>query len=158
MPQPNQIALELSETELGAVKQAIATLKSTLLPRLQTLSAQERLELPKMGDKTVAFVQKCHEYCQIHADLVPGFLDTQAFRVDLQAVETLKKLERELLPLMDAITDSLLLSGSEAYQAALIFYGNARQAAKLKVGASASVYADLADRFPGQGGGRKTVH
>lgn len=157
MAQANQIAFEMGEAELAAVRQAIATLNATLLPRLRQLSAQERHELPKMGDRTVAFVQKCHEYGQIHAELVPSFLDMDDFKIDLKAVETLRGLERSLLPLTEALSDSLMLSGSEAYQAALVFYGNTRQAAKLKVGAAASVYDDLSARFPGAVGAKKAA-
>ncbi len=46
------------ESDLHEIRASIATLRGKLLPHLRTLSAQERVELPKMGDKTVAFVQK----------------------------------------------------------------------------------------------------
>ena len=119
------------------------------MPKLVNLQADERKELPKMGDKTVAFVQKCLEYGELHAELVPGYLDIADLRTDLQAITKLREFSRGLSPLIDALDDSLVLSGSEAYQAALQFYGNAKGAARMGVGAARQVSEDLAARFPG---------
>ena len=71
--------------------------------------------------------------------------------VDVAAVTTLRGLEQALTPLVDAVSDSLILSGSEAYQAALVFYNNAKGAAKLRVHGAQGIYDDLAARFPGAG-------
>jgi len=149
MAQPNTINVVLDDTSLAEVRQAIGVLKAKLLPVLKSLSVQDRKELPKLGDRSMVFVQKAYEYTGIHPDLVPGYLDRQAFRVDLECLQQLQSLDRELAPVVDALADSIVLAGSEAYQAALLFYGNLKGAKKVNVGASASVYDDLAARFPG---------
>lgn len=149
MAQPNTINVVLDDASLTEVRQAIAVLRTKLLPVLKSLTVQDRKELPKLGDKSTAFVQKAYEYTGIHPDLVPGYLDRQAFRVDLECLQQLQSLERELAPVNEALSDSILLAGSEAYQAALLFYGNVKGAKKVNLGASASVYDDLSTRFPG---------
>ena len=83
------------------------------MPHLQTLSVQERVELPKMGDKTVAFVQKALEYGQQNKELVPNFLDLGALAIDTKAVQTLRELAQGLNPITDALNDSMTLSGSK---------------------------------------------
>jgi len=141
------VAVESSDW--GEIKAAIATLQTKLLPNLQTLTAQERIELPKMGDKTVAFVQKALEYGQQNKELVPSFLDMNALAIDVKAVQALRELAQGLNPITDALNDSMTLSGSEAYQGALVFYSNVKNAAKVKAPNAGTIYDDLSARFPG---------
>ena len=149
MAQQDLIAVNIPETDLAEINEAIDTLHSKLMPHLQTLSSQERIALPKMGDKTVAFVQKAMEYSQKNSDLVPSFLDLKALGIDVKAVHSLRELTQRLNPVTDALNDSLTLSGSEAYQGALVFYNNVKNAAKAKAPNAASIYDDLSARFPG---------
>ena len=108
-----------------------------------------------MGDKTVAFVQKAYEYGQQNKDLVPAFLDMAAFATDIKSVQTLRELAQSLNPLNDALNDSMTLSGSEAYQGALVFYSNVKSAAKVKAPNAGTIYDDLSARFPGAPARRK---
>jgi len=149
MAQANVLSVEFSAAELQSIQSAISVLQSTLLPKLKTLSAQDKQQLPKMGDKSVAFVQKAYEYGQLHPTLNPAWLDTEAFRVDLEALKTLQALDRSLTPVVAALSDSQDLAGSEAYQAALLFYANVKGAAKLSLAGAQQVADDLAARFPG---------
>lgn len=75
MAQQDLISVNIPEADLMDIKSAVNTLQAKLLPHLKTLSTQERIELPKMGDKTVAFVRKAYEYGRQNKDLVPSFLD-----------------------------------------------------------------------------------
>ena len=104
-----------------------------------------------MGDKSVAFVQKALEYSRLHEALRPPYLDVEAFDIDLKAVKDLQTLERSLAPVVEALSDSQSLSASEAYLAALVFYANVKNAAKLKIPGAQGVYDDLSARFPGAG-------
>ena len=149
MAQQDLIAVNIPEADLADIKAAIATLAAKLKPHLQTLTTQERIELPKMGDKTVAFVQKALEYGQQNKDLVPSFLDLAALATDVKAVQSLRELAQGLNPITDALNDSMTLSGSEAYQGALVFYSNVKNAAKVKAPNAGTIYDDLSSRFPG---------
>jgi hypothetical protein len=155
MSQSNLIEVHIPESDLAEIRTAVATLRGKLLPRLQTLAPQERMEMPKMGDKTVAFVQKVQEYAKRNAALVPPFLDMDAMAADFAAVQTLRELSQDMVPVVEALTDSLMLSGSEAYQGALVFYNNVKGAAKNKAPGAAAIYEDLSARFPGAAGRRK---
>jgi len=155
MAQPDTIAVVFDPAELKQITDAIGVLNATLLPKLKTLSTQDMREIPKMGDKSVAFVQKAFEYSQIHPDLRPAFLDVAAFQIDLDSLATLHRLDRSLNPVVNALSDSMALAGSEAYQAALLFYANTKSAAKLRLPGAQGVYDDLASRFPGAGSSSK---
>jgi hypothetical protein len=156
MAQPDLISLNIPAADLQDIQAALATLTAKFAPHLISLSSAERKEIPKMGDKTQAFVGKAREYASQNADLVPSYLDLAAFEIDWKAVELLTSLQRQLLPLMDNLNDSLALSGSEAYQAALIFYRNVKMASRAGVPNAKSIESDLSSRFPG--GGTKAIN
>lgn len=149
MAQPDLISLNIPAADLKDIQAAITTLTTKLGPHLITLSSIDRKEIPKMGDKTQAFVAKAREYATQNPDLVPGYLDLAAFEIDWKAVEVLTSLQRQLAPLADNLSDSLALSGSEAYQAALIFYRSVKLAARAGVPNAKTLEADLSNRFPG---------
>jgi len=50
---------------------------------------------------------------------------------------------------IDALQDSITGAGSEAYQGTLLFYANAKTAAKVKSPNAAALYDDLSSRFFG---------
>jgi len=155
MSQPNAISVVIPESDLTEIRAAIATLTAKLMPHLKSLSVQDRSELPKMGDKTVHFVQKALEYSQRNTELVPAYLDLAALAVDIQAVQSLRGLAQGISPLLDALNDTMMLSGSEAYQGALLFYNHVKTAAKAKAPNAGSIYDDLSTRFPGRTGIKK---
>jgi hypothetical protein len=150
MSQPNQVSLKIPDADMAAIKGAIDTLKAKLLPHLKTLSPDERRELPKMGDKTVTFVQKALEHCRECPDLVPQFLDVNGLASDVDAFESIRTLLQPIVQLGDALSDTMTLAGSEAYTAALAFYNATKNAMKSKVPKAETVYNDLSNRFPGR--------
>jgi hypothetical protein len=149
MSQMNSIAVSIPEADLAEIRGAIDVLKEKLGPHLKSLTAQDRLELPKMGDKTLGFVTKAYEYGTRNKELAPAYLDFGAMETDVKAVQILREINQGLAPLEEALSDSLILSGSEAYQGALLFYGNVKAAAKAKTPGASAIYDDLASRFPG---------
>ncbi|MEY4589391.1 MAG: hypothetical protein RL497_1467 [Pseudomonadota bacterium] len=154
MAQPDLIALNIPEADLLDIQTALTTLTTKLAPHLISLSTNVRKDLPKMGEKSQAFVGKAREFASQNPALVPSFLDLAAFEIDWKAVELLTSLQRQLAPLADNLSDTLVLSGSEAYQAALIFYSNIKVAARANVPNAKTIEDDLAKRFPGGGSSR----
>ncbi|MBU3069187.1 hypothetical protein KOI40_05100 [Aestuariicella sp. G3-2] len=148
MAQANQYQLTLSNDELTIVKDAIAALRATLQPHLKSLSSDERRGLPKMGARTVDFVTKAREYGVKYPSIVPGFLSMELFEEDLKNVDILQAMQRELQPLLANLDDTLLLAGSEAYQAALILYRSVKMAADSGLPDAKTIRDDLAKRFP----------
>lgn len=149
MAQQNEIAVKIPEEDLAEIRGAIKVLQKKLAPHLASLSPQDMLELPKMGEKTYTFVQKAYEYGMKNKELAPPYLDFGAMETDVKAVGLLRDLTQSLNPVLDALHDSLYLSGSEAYQGALLFYGSVKAAAKAKAPNAGSIYEDLSSRFPG---------
>ncbi len=148
----NRISLSLPDADRAAILAAVKILQDKLLPHLVDLNVQQRRELPKMGDKTLAFVAKALDYAKEHPQMCPPFLDMAEFQKDMDAVRLLQDLQRPLAQVADVIDDSLLLSGSEAYAAALVFYHSVKSAARSKVQGANTIFDDLAQRFPARAG------
>ena len=150
MAQPNLISFNIPEADLTEIRASINVLTTKLLPLLKTLSPEERQELPKMGLKTIGFVQKTLEHCLQNPDLVPPFLNVEELTNDVKAVETIRSLYQPLLQITEALSDTMTLSGSEAFGGSLMFYNSAKSAKKSKVQKAETIYNDLQARFPGR--------
>ena len=147
----NQISITISEEAVANINKAIATINENL-PDLINLTVDDRHQLPKMGDKTIAFVNKSFEYASQNPTIVPSFLDLAEFVRDPAAVPSLKRILRPLEQLNEKLSDTNLLAGSEAYMAALVFYTAVKGAAKAGLPGMKNIYDDLQSRFPGRGG------
>ncbi|MEP1792315.1 hypothetical protein [Reichenbachiella sp.] len=147
MPTDNLVSIKLEGTDLDEIKQAVETLNQKLKPLLITLTAQQRREVPKMGDGTVPFVSKAMEYALSNPEFAPPYMDVPEMEVDLEAVGSLNDVYRPLLQLMQQLDDSIMLSGSEAYVAALAYYNSVKTAARMNVANAKAIYTDLKQRF-----------
>ena len=148
MSNENKISIIISEQKVLDALQVVNTLKEQL-PGLVTLTPDERRAYLKMGDKSLAFVQKAQEYAALHPDLVPSFVDVAEMKKDIDAVIALQTIYRKLNELHSELDDTIMLAGSEAFTAALTFYNAAQSAAKHNVQGAKEIAGDLSIRFPG---------
>ncbi len=150
MSQQNQVAIQIPAAALQAITKLIADLQTALAPYVITLSADDRKSLLKMSDKSVAFVTKSLEYTKTNPEFVPAFLSVADMQVDVDAVNTLHPLLHQVQQIADNLDDTVMLSGSEAYTAALLYYNNIKQAQKGNVPNAKTIYDDLSKRYPGR--------
>ncbi len=132
------------------LNEALAKLKEvneSLAPYLTTLTNDERRSLPKMGDKTLSFVTKSHEFSNQHPELRPSFSTQEDFTIDVADATGLLPVTDILNKLISQVEDTAMLSGSEAYNHSLLFYNNAKIAAKNSVPGAKEVYNELKTRF-----------
>ncbi|MDR0420358.1 MAG: hypothetical protein LBH30_02760 [Prevotellaceae bacterium] len=61
------------------INEAIELLAPYMLP----LTPTERRNLPKMGDKTLSFVEKAHEYSHHYPALCPSYINIEEFDTDV---------------------------------------------------------------------------
>ncbi|MDR2027554.1 MAG: hypothetical protein LBQ01_08360 [Prevotellaceae bacterium] len=119
------------------------------------LTPEERRNMPKMGEKTVSFVQKAYELAKENDDLRPSFLNMDEFSVDYSDATNLRVLENNARQILDVIDDIIMVAGSESYLAALSFYEYVKILADRDVPRAKAVYEELKKRFPF--GRRKSV-
>ena len=121
----NRIDASLSAADREAVLKAIATIKEKL-PFLIDLTPEERKSLPKLGDRSRAFVAKALEVATQNPDILPRSFDTEEMRRDVELFEALYPILLSLSQLKELVDDTFLAAGSEAYVAALSVYGYAK--------------------------------
>ncbi len=64
MSYENRISLNLSSTDITAIKHTLSALEKLLKPHLKALKAHERKQLPKMADGNLPFVEKAMDYAE----------------------------------------------------------------------------------------------
>jgi hypothetical protein len=140
LPIPAEI-LSQAQTQINAV---ISLLSPYVLP----LTPEERHTLPKMGDKTLSFVEKAKDYAHQYPQLCPSYLNVTGFDIDMADATGLRTIHISAKQLSDNIDDTVMVAGSEAYQAALVFYSAVKAAAVQDIPGAKEVYRDLKSRFP----------
>ncbi len=114
----SSISAALGQADREAVMAAVATIKEKL-PFLIDLSAEERKALPKMGDKSRAFVSKALEVATQNPNFLPRSFALEEMRKDVLLFEALYPLLLSLTQVQELVDDTYMAVGSEAYAAAL---------------------------------------
>jgi len=125
----NGISANLSASDRQAVMEAIATIRQRL-PFLVDLTAEDRKTLPKLGDKSRAFVIKALEVGTQNPDFLPRSFDLDEMRRDIELFEALYPILLSLTQLQELVDDTAVAVGSEAYAAGLMVYNYAKASGK----------------------------
>jgi len=99
---PNKISGAVDDAAYTEITTAINTIKEKL-PFLVDLSVEEIRELPKLGDKSVAFVQKARDLVEQNSDFLPRSFDIRIFNEDVSLYETLNRIIIPLRMLIEKI-------------------------------------------------------
>ena len=148
MSDSNRISMVIPTEVVAQVKQHLTMVSQILSPYLISLTTDERIQLPKMGDKSIPFVTKGAEYMKAPGTPVPPYVNASELDIDIAAFETLRQIRQVVQPIVDLLDDTMLLCGSEAYVAVLAFYTYLKGAAKMNVPGAKTILDDLSTRFP----------
>lgn len=149
MAQENRITYAIKPADKTAILKHIADIRQLLGGALAfNLDPSERQALAKMGDKSLAFVGKALDYATKNTALVPPYLDLAEANKDYALAADLREISRELGTLNQAVEDTLMVAGAEAYDAALIFHASVKGASRTNAAGSQAIYEDLVQRFP----------
>ena len=85
----NRINATLSQAAITAIMDAINTIR-TKLPFLLDLTPEERHDLPKMGDKSRAFVSQALEVAKQNEAILPRSFDVNEMRQDVELAAALQ--------------------------------------------------------------------
>ncbi len=121
----NQISATMTPADREAVLAAVATIKAKL-PFLMNLTPEQRKSLPKMGDKSQAFVNKALEVATQNPDFLPRSFDLDEMKRDVELFQALYPVFLALTQLQEAVDDTVIAVGSDAYAAALLVYNFAK--------------------------------
>ncbi|TGE23687.1 hypothetical protein E5K00_00300 [Hymenobacter aquaticus] len=147
----NRISVILPADVKSKVEAALATMQRELAPYLHPLTAEQRQEITKMGDRSVAFMQKIEEYATATPSFVPSFVSLSDLRDDVQATADLGSVLRPLQQLTTDLESTMMQTGGEAYSDALAVYRNIQSAAKANAPGAQAAHDELKQRFASQG-------
>ncbi|WDF47137.1 hypothetical protein PQ459_01340 [Chryseobacterium sp. KACC 21268] len=151
MSTKNQISIAIPQTVIAEVTEKLQECRTLLAPYLQGLTAEEKETIFKMGDKTVATVQKVKDYTEINPEFAPSYMDKAEFLKDVAVVTDLSPLRNLSNQLASDLGDTIMLAGSEALLAALLYYGTVREASDKGIATAKPIYEDLSKRFTRKG-------
>ncbi|MBF9219483.1 hypothetical protein [Hymenobacter ruricola] len=143
----NLNATAIPAAVLADALKKIRDARAALAPYLHPLTTEQRQELPKMGDKTLAFVTKMAGYAQNLPSLMPSYLDVTGLLIDAATSNDLLEVYQELDGFTLDVDSTRMIAGSEGYTASLIGYGALQGAAKTNQPGAQAAVAELAPRF-----------
>lgn len=121
------------------------------LPFLISLTNDERKGGIKLGDKTVAFIDKALAYSTSNPSLTPGYVNLDEIQKDYKLQKDLNDIQQYMAGLLQQIEDTRHEAGVEALNGILSFYNAVRVASEKDVPGARAIYEDLSIRFPGRG-------
>ncbi len=143
----NKISVTITEEDQTKIDTSLNDLDTIFMYYLTTLSNDEKQAMPLMGKNTLSFVEDSHRLMIQNPALTPSYVDTAEMGIDLEAVKTLTSFLNIIDKIKAALEDSIMLSGSEAYTAALAFYHSIKGAAKANVPNTKVIYDELRTQF-----------
>lgn len=153
MSTDNRISAQLTDELVNEVIADLQAIRNKLA-FLANLSAQDRRELGKMGERSIGFDEKCATYMEAHPEFIPPFVDLSELARDRKLRAQLLRIVPHSSRLADAIDDGVMLSNNDIMGANLSYYQSVRAASKRGIPNAQAIYDDLRTRFPG--GGRST--
>jgi hypothetical protein len=154
MSQQNLVNVTIPAAKLQTIKGLVEQLKTELAPYVTTLTEEERMSVLKLGDKSVAFVNKVKDYTVSNPEFVPPFLSLPDLLTDITAVDELTPILQGLQQITSNVDDTVMLSGSEAFIGSLMYYNAVKFGDKTGIANAKLIFEDLKKRFPGRGGNK----
>ena len=147
MSTQNQISIEVPASVIEAALNHLKECKASLAPYLKGLSDEDRKSLFKMGNKTVATVQKTKSYIETNPEFIPAYMDKVEFFKDEAIVAQFNPLANLAEQLTRDLEDTVMLAGSDALRAAMLYYGQVKEADHKGIVTAKPIYDDLSARF-----------
>lgn len=143
----NKINYSIPDELIADVTAKLTDVANQLKQFMIALTPGERQEIPKMGDGTLPFVQKCLGYCKSNPEFAPTFIDFEGLAADMKVYEQLLPVYRMVLQLENKLNDTSMEAGAESYISALGYYNSVKLAAKSDIPGAKAIYEDLKKRF-----------
>lgn len=117
----NYISGALDDQTRTQIMDDLADIRAQM-PFLIKMAAKTKRAMPKMGDKSRAFVHKALEVATQHQDSLPRSFNLEEMNRDVALFDAMYAIAMEFRQLEAEIDDTLVAVGSDAYSAALQVY------------------------------------
>ena len=151
MPNDNQVSAVLTDQNVADILSHLAAIEA-LLPFLISRAVGDNNVM--LGDKSVAFDEKCAAYMASHPEFIPGYVNPAEVLKDRALRDQFTQFLPRLGLLAAKAQDTYDVVGNEMMMADLAYYGNTADAAKRGITSAGDIHDDLATRYPGRSGGK----
>jgi hypothetical protein len=153
MPNDNQVSAVLTDQNVTDILGHITAIE-TLLPFLISRAAGDNNVM--LGDKSVAFDEKCANYMASNPEFIPGYVDPAEVIKDRALRGQFAKFLPQLQLLASKADDTYDVVGNEMMMADLAYYNSTGDAAKRGKTSAGDIHDDLATRYPGRPAAKNT--
>ncbi len=150
--QNNRISQTLDQATIDSVRASIEAIE-TALPFLIGLTLTERSTLPKISQNNKLFVADALQAAQDNNHLLPAYIDVSEMAKDFTLYNQLDEIHLRLEQVLEKISDTRMLAGSESFTTALAFYRMVQFAAQSGLPGADTLNDMLKVRFAGQSTG-----
>jgi hypothetical protein len=148
MARKTKISAVLTEAEKNDVLTKINDAKA-LMPFLISLTTEERRTLKGIGNKNLAYVQKCLEGALAFPNELKKNFDVTEFQKDVVLFNNLLGIQLACLALFESIDDTMKAAGIDAMASSSEVYDSLKSSAKSNANVK-SIVAEIGERFAAQ--------
>lgn len=151
MANDNQVSAVLTDQNVTDILGHITAIEG-LLPFLISRAVGDNNVM--LGDKSVAFDEKCANYMASNPEFIPGYVDPAEVLKDRALRAQFAKFlpQLQLLASKGGATNDVI--GNEMMMADLAYYNSTGDAAKRGKTSARDIHADLSTRYPGRSNGK----
>jgi len=149
MARTNKISADFKNADKDSVLVKINEARASM-PFLISLTTEERKRLKGIGNKNLAYVQKCLEGALAFPDELKGSFNLAEFQRDVTLFNNLLGVQLACLALFESVDDTMKAAGIDAMGSASEVYDSLKSSAKSNANVK-SIVAEIGERFKGQG-------
>jgi len=149
------INLHLTQAEMNAINNALATVKNTLANKCRNITPQERQQYGSIKEQNKLLVNKVRDLRTNQTGMSSPNVDWTEFEADFQDRNFLEVFLLQLKTIAEMAEDTKILHDFDVYQAALLDYSYTKYMTETSVPGYDTKYEELKQFFPNTGGGAK---
>src|SRR6056297_2808759 len=147
----DKLTVQFTREEVQNIQEALEEIDKILEPKMINLTPQEKRKMTGPGKKSQIWRNPILIYLEHFPELTPSFMDVQAYRDDIEALDILTGINAKIIMIKEMINDTSAQLRSDIYQQADCYRENVLNAAKMNVPGSTGVAKEIKKLFSTRG-------
>ncbi len=143
----NLISVTLTEAEVQAINEAIASINNVLQDKVVNLSPNERRQYGSIADRNKILVDKCKDYMDRNPETIPNILDKAEFDRDYETRKQMELPVRSLKRIIEKLEDTKTLLDHDNYHASVAYYRYLKFLSMQNEPGTTTIYNDLKKHY-----------
>lgn len=148
----NMMSVEFTPEEIAIIEGAIQAIEGVMAGKGRSLTPKERQGYGRVKYEKEVWVGKVKMHMDSDATHIPAYVDKAEYDRDFVAHTLINKWSAAIEKLFNLMEDTNRLLGYDLDESALMYYRNIRAAARNNAPGARTIYEDLKQQYPGNGG------